>query len=407
MRATTDASGCDSASDAARLSDRLIVCLASRWDIDPTSKHQVMQRLSRDNDVVWVNYHASRRPALSRGDITAAVGRLAQVLRGPAPIHERMVQFTPLVLPGLATPFRDTVNRLLLVRQLRRVIRSRRRDPGQPVQLWTFAPDTAFLAGALGEECLVYYCVDEFAEFAGYDRDGMRRAERALMERADLVLTTSEPLLAARRDRHPNVHLVRHGVDHGHFARAVDGDLPLPAPLRGISRPIAGFIGLVQHWLDLGLLAETAQRMPDLSFVLVGECAVDTSALRRLPNVHCLGRKPYAQLPAYCAAFDVGLIPFVRSSLTEHVNPIKLREYLAAGLPVIATDLPEVRRYAPDVRCAEGAVAFAAAIREALGSSTLPLRRARSARVACESWDAVVSQVTRLVMQSAGRRPPQ
>jgi glycosyltransferase involved in cell wall biosynthesis len=374
----------------------LIVCIASRWDIDPTSKHHLMRKLAQRNDVVWVNYHASRRLQLNRTDLRSAGNVLRRIARGAERIDDRMVQVTPLLLPGEAAPFRDAVNRLLLLVQLRRIIRARRRA-GQPVQIWTFAPDVAFIAGALGEECLVYYCVDEFSEFAGYDRAATLAAERELMARADVVITTSEKLYAARCGRHPDVHLVRHGVDHAHFAPAAGRSLPRPASLVGIPHPIAGFIGLVQHWFDVALLADVARRLPEMSFVIVGECAVDVSALRGLANVHFVGRQPYAELPHYCAAFDVGLIPFVRSSMTDNVNPIKLREYLAAGLPIVSTDLPEVRRYAPDVACVDDPAGFAEACRRAATRSTPEIRGKRSAQIAGESWDAVAAHVSQLV----------
>ncbi|HRX86942.1 MAG TPA: glycosyltransferase [Phycisphaerae bacterium] len=397
VRTTSAVEAGDAAASAGAVTDRLIVCIASCWDIDPTSKHHLMRMLARRNDVVWVNYHASRRPRFNRADLRSALNVLRRIAGGTRPIESRMVQTTPFVLPSGATPFRDAVNRRLLALQLRRIIRARRRSADQPVQIWTFAPDVAFLAGAFGEECLVYYCVDEFSEFEGFDRAATLAAEAALMARADVVMATSERLFAARRDRHPNVHLVRHGVDHAHFAQAVERDLPKPGALRGISGPIAGFFGLIQHWFDAALLADVARRLPDVSFVLVGETVVDVGPLAELPNVHLLGRQPYAELPAYCAAFDVALIPFVRSPMTENVNPIKLREYLAAGVPVVSTALPEVRPYAPDVACVDDAEGFADACRRALATDSIAARRQRSAWVADESWDAVTARVERLV----------
>jgi len=386
------------------ISGRLIVCLASRWDIDPTSKHHLMRGLSRDNDIVWVNYHASRRPGMNPGDLRSAAEVVRRIARGAQRIGERMVQITPFLVPSRPGPFRDSVNRLLLHAQLRRALKCVRRGPDQPVQLWTFAPDAAFLAGALGEECLVYYCVDEFSEFAGYDRSATLAAEGELIDRANVVFTTSESLYAARSARHPRVHLVRHGVDHAHFAQAVDGNLPLPESLRKIPRPIAGFVGLVREWFDAALMAAVAVRMPDMSFVVVGDHSADIRATQWPANVHFLGRRPYAELPAYLAAFDIGLVPFVRSRMTENVNPIKLREYLAAGLPVVATGLPEVRRYAPDVTCADEAGDFASACRRALVQSSRAKRRERSARMIGESWDVVSERVSRLVAQACVTR---
>jgi glycosyltransferase involved in cell wall biosynthesis len=388
------------------IENRLIVCLASSWDLDPTSKHHVMRILSRRNDVIWVNYHGSRRPQLAGGDARRSWGHLRRVFQGLRPINERMVQLTPLVLPGVRSGWATACNRVLLTQQLRRALAFRRRHRRQPVQLWTFAPDTGFLAGQLGEECLVYYCVDEFSQFEGFDQCAVAAAERRLLKAADVVLTSSQRLFESKSPLHPRVHLVRHGVQHAHFARALARDLPAPAPIHHVPHPIAGFMGVLHHWIDVELLAETARRRPEISLVIVGECLVDVAALRRLPNVHFTGRQPYESLPAYCAAFDFGVIPFKRSPMTENVNPIKLREYLSAGLPVVSTGLPEVRRFDGDVLIAEGAAAFAAAFDTAVTLNDLESRRRRSAALADQDWEQVIERLDDLVSAALVDRIP-
>ncbi len=383
------------------IEDRLIICIASNWELDPTSKHHLMRILSQRNDVLWINYHGSRRPQLNRHDAGAAFNALKRVTRGLTPVHDRLHHLTPLVLPGAPAPWRQGLNRRLVIQQIRRAARSVRRRPDQPVQLWTFAPDVDYLVGAFGEECCVYYCVDEFSEFNGFDATAIAAAERRLMARADVVIATSQKLYARRKELHPNVHLVRHGVQVEHFAQAVGGELPVPAELADIPRPTAGFIGLVQHWFDAELVAGVARRLPDVSFVVVGDCQVDVSRLAALDNVHLVGRRPYAELPAWCAGFDVGLIPFVRSSMTENVNPIKLREYLAAGLPVVSTSLPEVRAFAPAVTLADDVESFAAACRTAIMEDTPTARAARSAGMADHCWDAVTARVESIVSEAS------
>ncbi|NOX58226.1 MAG: glycosyltransferase family 1 protein, partial [Planctomycetes bacterium] len=164
-----------------------------------------------------------------------------------------------------------------------------------------------------------------------------------------------------------------------------------------ISKPIAGFIGLIDHWFDVPLMSKVAKRLPDISFVMVGDTRVDVQSLEALPNVHLVGRKPYADLPAYCAAFDLGLIPFVRNHLTDNVNPIKLREYLAAGLPVVSTNLPEVRRYEEFVLLTDDAETFAAHCRSAIDRDTITNRRKRSDAVAVESWESVTNRIRQIV----------
>ncbi len=386
--------------------DRVIVCLASRWDYDPTSKHQVMRILARENDVVWVNYRASRRPRATAADAGAVISTIGQILRGVRRAGPRMVHFTPLVIPGALHRLTRAWNRRLLVLQVRRAIRHVRRSPNQPVQVWTFAPDGEFLADALQPECFLYYCVDEYGEFEDFDRDAVTTAEQRVLARADVVVTTSQALYESKRCRNPNTHLVRHGVDAAHFAPALDDGLPLPAELAGVREPILGFFGLIHHWIDCDLMEAVARLRPGYSFVLIGEDRRNHAGLRRCPNVHFLGRRPYGSLPAYCRAFSAGLLPFTRTRMTRNINPIKLREYLAAGLPVVSTPLPEAERYWPEVRIAADAESFARACDEAVADAAPARRRARSRLVADETWDAVVERLSMLADVPASASAP-
>ncbi|HUU84356.1 MAG TPA: glycosyltransferase [Phycisphaerae bacterium] len=374
--------------------DRNIICIANRWDYDPTSKHQVMKLLSRHNRIVWVNYRGSRRPRASRADLAAAMRTVRAAFSGVQPVAESIVQTTPLVVPGARHVALKAMNRHLLVSRIRRVLR---RLPAAPVQVWTFAPDVDFLAGKFGEECFLYYCVDEYSAFEDFDGEAIRAAEERLIERADLVITTSAALQTSKQRLHPETHLVRHGVDVGHFARAVDRGLPQPADLAGVPRPLYGFFGLMHHWFDVELLVEVARARPSASFVLIGDCHADARGLASVPNVYLLGRRDYGELPAYCAAFDAALLPFRINRMTRNINPIKLREYLAAGLPVISTPLPEAVRYAPDVLVADDCESFARQCDWAITLDNAAARRQRSARVAGESWEAVVERLSGLV----------
>ncbi len=386
------------------ISGRTIICIASNWEVDPTSKHHIMEQLSGNNTVIWVSYHGTRRPRLTRSDARGAVSAVRRMLRGPVHVAKRFVHVTPLVIPGVEGGAGASINHRLVTAQVRRVLRRVHRGESRPVQLWTFAPDVAFLAGKFNEECVVYYCVDEHSEFEGVDRDAIRAAERRLMGVADVVFTTSAALQESRSAMHPNVHLARHGVDVRHFSRALDGGLDRPADVPRSAGPVIGFFGLLHHWVDTQLIARVADLMPNASFVLIGDPQVDTSELRARRNVHLLGRKPYATLPAYCAAFDVGILPFQCTELTRHVNPIKLREYLAAGLPVVSTPLREAYAYEPEVVIADDAESFARACERAARENTRDARLRRRALVAGETWKGVAERVSAVVMRSVERQ---
>ncbi|MBN1854032.1 MAG: glycosyltransferase [Pirellulales bacterium] len=301
-----------------------------------------MHLLAERNVVLWVNYHASRVPVASGSDFKYMAQKLCEVVQGLKTPRPNLHVLTPLVIPIPTSVLARHINKTLLVQQIRRSLR--RLQTGS-LQLWSFTPDIPYLLGEFGEEKIVYYCVDDHASFTGYDGEQVVRDEEALCRRADLVVTTSHALHAVRLPFNPNTILVTHGVDYEHFSRAITEKLVVPRDIADIPHPRLGFFGLIRDWVDLDLLVEVARRRPSWHIVLLGDSTVNLAPYRGMKNIHFLGRKPYAELPAYCQQFDVGLIPFKINALTRAANPIKLREYLAAGLTVVSTPLPEVRHY--------------------------------------------------------------
>ncbi|MBI5865079.1 MAG: glycosyltransferase [Planctomycetes bacterium] len=379
------------------ISGRHIVCVASNWSEPPTGKHHIMRRLARDNSVLWINYHASRAPRICWADFQHALSRLRESAAPPPSGCGDLRAVTPLLVPWPTLSLARRYNALRLNRTVRNTCDGRTRK-----QLWLFTPDVPEIIHGGDWERVVYCCVDEFAAFSGVNAKLVAELERRTMAAADTVITTSPPLYEARRSKHPNVHLVPHGVDFEHFARA----RPLrghgvPADVADLSGPVLGYFGLIGDYVDVELLANVASRRKHWNLVLIGDVRADVSRLTKLSNVRMLGRRAYEDLPAYCAAFDAGLIPFRASRLSHAVNPIKLREYLAAGLPVISSPMPAVADYQPAVQFAATPDELVAAVErlpELRESSQV--RRIQDA-VAQESWDVRVEQLSKIVSGSA------
>lgn len=363
---------------------KTILCFASGYEAPPTSKHHVMHLLAEKNTVLWVNYHASRMPSASASDLKYLARKLMQVFGSMKNPRKNLYVLTPMVLPLPSSSLARRINKLLLVSRIRRALAQ---IGSGPVQLWSFSPDISYLLGSFGEEKVLYYCVDDFASFSGYDRRQIQQDEADLCRKADLVVTTSTALQEAKRPLNPNTILVTHGVDYEHFSKAVTEDLPCPADMVNIPRPRLGFFGLIRDWVDLDLLADVARQRPQWHIVLVGDSTVDLTAYRSLPNMHFLGRKPYADLPAYCRHFDVGLIPFKINELTKAVNPIKLREYLAAGLPVVSTPLPEAALLRELVHVADTPRVFCSAVVDSLQMERVH-RQTLNKSVAADGWSS-------------------
>ncbi|MBU0716738.1 MAG: glycosyltransferase [Planctomycetes bacterium] len=381
---------------------RIIICVASSWDYDPTSKHQIMKVLSRHNDIVWVNYHGTRRPAVTVSDLKAGCSVLRRFARGVHRINSSMIEVTPLVIPGVTHPSLARLHQWMVVRQIRRAVRSIPGATNKPVQVWSFAPDVPYLVGRFNEECFVYYCVDEHSEFAGMNATAIRKAEGELLSQADIVVTTSRALLESKRVRRPDAILLHHGVDFDTFASAWRKKLPRPAELASIPKPIFGFFGLLHFWIDVPLIEQVAKLRPGYSFVLIGDCREDVSTLRKLSNVHLLGRRRNEDLPAYCAEFAAGLLPFMRGAVAQNANPIKMYEYLAAGLPVVSTPLPEAERFLGPIVIAETVEQFARACDGVLAGDSPGRREVISRYVEGESWLSKVEHLSDIIQARSG-----
>lgn len=379
-----------------------IVAFAKDWHEDPTSNHHVLRELARTRRVLWLNSLATRTPKLSSGrDLGKIRRKLAEFARGPINVENDLWVTTPLVLPLPHSALARAVNRQIL----RATIRALRLRLGiRDFELWTFLPNTADYIGTLGERLAVYYCVDEWSMFSYLDRVQTVAAERRVLERVDAVFAINHALADAKRAVNRATFVSPHGVDHALFARALDDAQPVPADLAALPRPRIGFYGTLRDWVDFELIAHVARARPAWSIVLIGQVLGDVSALRGLPNVHLLGQKRHDELPAYCKGFDAGTIPYRIDERMTFVNPLKLREYLSAGVPVVSTPVPEVVRHAHLCRIAATPDDFVAALEAALAEASPAARRARSEAMAQETWSARVAEVTRTVAEIAQRK---
>jgi glycosyltransferase involved in cell wall biosynthesis len=263
----------------------------------------------------------------------------------------------------------------------------------QPTTYWTYLPNTVDLPLSR-DGLLVYDCADEHTAFPGLiKRETVEGMERELFGCANVSLTSAGELYRSKKDQAPGLLLAPNGADVSHFNKALEPGLEVPPEIASLPRPVAGYVGAVSQWLDQEMLAAAARTKPEWSFVLIGPVDTDVEILRALPNVHLLGRKSYATLPAYLKGFNLTMIPFKINELTRGVNPVKLYEYLAAGKPVISSDLPEVRPFQPAVAVYRNQSEFLKKMEEELAGDS-PQKVAARLRLAEEnSWQARASVV--------------
>lgn len=385
------------------LHGRDILCISSiDWDFLWQGHQEIMSSLAQHgNRVLFVENTGVRTPTLR--DVPRLWHRLLRWWHSTKGFREEsknLFVFSPLILPFPQSRLAARVNRYLLVRALKRWMRAT--GFRHPI-LWTFLPTRLVveLIDALEPELVVYYCIADFGQLAQRP-ERLARSERQLLDRTDVVFVQGE-VLRQRCTPHPNMHIFPFGVSLTTFERKAE----LAPELRDLARPIVGYVGGIHREVDFRLIEQVARAI-DGSVVLVGPIQTDVGKLAKLENVVFVGVRPHHRLPEFIRGFDVGIVPYRLSEYTQTVYPTKLAEYLAAGIPVIATDLPEIRRfnseYGEVVTVAGDAAEFVRGIRDA-ATQRSPEEVARRIRAAREnSWETRIAGMSGVIEKALEAR---
>lgn len=365
-----------------------------------TSSHHVAERLARRVPLLYVDSPGMRPPSATGRDAGRLVRKLLQTLRPPREVSPGLWHCTVPQIPWRRYPavarFGEWVGRLLVRRAMRSVgIR-------RPI-LWFVVPHPAPMARHLRAERVVYYCIDDYAAHPGVDEAAITACDAELLRRADSVFVAPPALLEARRRQRPDVHFAPHGVDFDLFAAAQLASTVVPPAAAGLPHPVIGFFGLLATWIDIELIESLARARPGWRFLLVGHAYADVTALQALPNVLLVGPQPYRTLGGWAKAFDVAIIPYRQNRQVHNANPLKLREYLATGKPVVSVRTPEIERFAGLVHIADTPADFLAAIESALAEQDPAAVAARQAAVRTMSWDARVTETLDIALAGLTR----
>lgn len=388
------------------LDGRGVICMSTiDWGFSWQPNQEIMYRLAEaGTPVLFVETTAAR--ALRLSDWRRLRDRLRSALgaRSGQRTHTNVTVYSPLVLPFPHSPLAHAVNTRIVFRV---IDRWRRRLPSEDVVLWAFlaSPMTLAVIEHVRPAAVVYQCMSDMTASRPFLR--IAQAELALMSRADLVFANSLRLLEHTRRHAVRAHLFRAGVDAEAFERAARVSR-MPSELADLPRPIVGYVGSIHTWMDLILLNEVATALPSWQFLMLGPILRDIGRLRERQNVRWLGQRPHHELPAYIKHFDVGIIPYVLDSYTESAYPGKLNEYLALGIPVVATPLPELVAFNEE----SGGVILLAGTPASFTQALIDVVEGRSAaraedyrRVAqANSWDAQVRAMCALIAERINTR---
>jgi uncharacterized SAM-binding protein YcdF (DUF218 family) len=386
-----------------------IVCISSiDWDFIWQGHQEIMSTLAaQGHRVLFLENTGVRAPQMR--DLPRVRQRIRNWWRGTKGFRQERANlfvFSPLVVPLPYSRLARWINRWLLAGALKRWMRVT--GLYRPI-VWTFLPTplAVDLIRELDPQLTIYYCIDDFVSSS----PGARRivaSEQRLFRDADLVFVTSERLRRRAAEFNDRVYLFPFGVNFDRFDAVRADSMPAPDDLRSLAHPVVGYVGGLHQWIDQDLLAAVAQRLAGATFAMIGPVQTDVSVLERQPNIRLFGQRAHDELARYIKGFDVGIVPYKLSEYTANVYPTKLNEYLVMGIPVVATDLPEIRRFNSDhgeiVTVAGGADAFAGAITSAVRGSTIDEVARRIEVAHANSWTSRLAAMQQLIGDGVERR---
>jgi Glycosyl transferases group 1 len=364
------------------------------------SDFQLMTRVARTRKVLLVNSIGMRMPLPGRSPlpfrrIWRKLRSMLRRARRPLPDTPGFTVMTPFLFPFYGSDRARAFNARLIRKQVQR---QARRLGMQAPHIVVTVPTAWDTVQGMERSSLAYNRSDKHSAFTEADTGLIARLERELLQHADRVLYSSRAFLASEREfTGDRARFLDHGVDRGRFTvQRPSGALTA----LGCRRPILGFFGgLDDYVIDFPLLERVAREFPDCTLVLIGDATLPLDRLTALPNVRHLGFRPYAEIPALGADFDVALMPWLDNDWIRCCNPIKLKEYLALGLEIVTTYFPEVEHYRGFVHVAKDQDGFVAQIRAVLAGA-----RAggdRQALLASATWDDRARELLQLLDEAA------
>jgi len=373
-----------------------IVYFGNDWYAEnKTSSHHVAEQLAKHHKILYIECPGLRAPTRSGRDFKKLWAKLLKGLQRPRPLTPNLTVCTLLQIPFHQFAIIRRLNQAITRTLIKRRIKSCRFN--KPL-LWFVVPHLSHIIRHIPHALSIYYCIDDYSALPGVNYNAIKAMDKQLCEQADLVFTASQELFALKKTLNKNVMLAEHGVDFSHFKQASQ-NITLAKDIANIKQPIIGFFGLIEAWIDVDLICNIAKCRPDWQIVLIGRCAVDGFDPSAYQNIHYLGHKSFAELPSYAAAFNVALLPYRLTRQVLHCNPIKLREYLATGTPVVSVRFPEAERYGNLIYIADSHTDFVEKIEQALSNDSETAAQARISSVSGQTWENKISQVLKIVNQ--------
>ncbi len=360
-----------------------LVIFSDDWGRHPSSCQHLTTHLLPRYRVHWVNTIGTRRPSLSAYTLVRGAGKLREWLtRGAGSpregVNDNPHVLDPLMWPSFASPAARRLNATLLIRALRAAL---------PVHISRLAvttlPVVADIVGRIPAQRWVYYCVDDLSAWPGLDRATLERMERELLERVDVVVAASSWLADRMKKLGRGAHVLTHGIDLERWVNRPGQELP---GLEGLARPLVVFWGVIDRRLDVAWLKTLGERLRRGTILMVGPVNEPDRSLDAVPNLQRLGPLAHEKLPVLAQQASVLIMPYADLPVTRAMQPLKLKEYLASGKPVVVRDLPAVAEWRDACDVAEDAEQFVELVLARIDRTPPGPQLEARGRLARESW---------------------
>ncbi len=406
-----------------QLSGYVFVVFADDWGRHPSSCQHLFRRIIPQAQVIWVNTIGLRTPRVNLHDFkramqvmrtwvrpNAGIGRVSRVGAVDRAADGACVPpgndavaphiLSPVMWPSFRGPRSSALNHRLLSRAVHKALRHV--APGKQPILVSTSPTVPGLFRDHAFRRKVYYCVDDFTHWHGIDGRAVHRLEQETLDACDLMIASSAAILASRSSFVNTATLLTHGVDLAHFSHVTCDP---SSPLAALPHPLVGMFGVFDRRVDGQALKNAARLSPRATFVILGPVVDrDPAEFRDVPNIRFMGAVPYSDLPGHVGHFDLCILPYVIGESTYSINPLKLKEYLATGKPVIVSPLPEAIRLAEYLTLAgpeEFPQAVASALAAIASSASKPIHPCTGLRtfLQSESWEAKANRFLSDIME--------
>lgn len=378
------------------ITDRDIIIFNDDWGRYPSTLQHIANILLKNNNrVFWIGSLGLRKPKINLSDLKRALQKIIKVFFKSEKITKKSgiepILVHPFVLPFHDFQFIRMINKFFITKKIKKTLKKYGSE--NPI-IVTSAPISDFVIGELGETCSIYYCVDDYSSMEGAFKI-IPSLEKKLIEKVDGIFAVSDFLYQTRKSNKKNIFLIQQGVELNHFHKIEQ----LADEVKNLKRPVIGFFGLISEWIDLDLIYKCTKKYSEYTFVIIGKTVLNLSHFDDCKNFVYLGPIEYRDLPKYASIFDVGIIPFQLNKVTIAANPLKLLEYFSLGIPVVSTNLPEVKKFDNLAYISENDDEFIRFIEIAVSDNLHERNQKRIYEAKKYSWESVTENIFDIVLK--------